>query len=401
MHEPWVDKYQPVTTDDVVGQDETVGKFKRLALHADSTNQGMYLNGPHGTGKTATVYAFADEHDYEVIELNASDTRKKSVVKDFLNDVIGQQSLLAKGKLILIDEVEGISGRSDRGAQSAIKTIIDKSPFPVVLTGVNAYDRDYKKVRKASVVLPFDKLSPSTIMDRLTTIADEENVSYDKRDLKQLARASGGDLRAAINDFQASTVSKEFELDDDMMSGRDRTTAMQDALTRIFKTTDPSVARDAYDNVDERLDDIFLWVADNVHKEYTGSTDRRRAYGAISQADVFFGRTRRRQYYRFYSYCYTLLSVGVALAKDQPYPKSVDYEESERPLKIWIYNRKTGKEEDVAEALAEYVHTSPRRARQAVLPFMKALAEENKGFGERLADALELEDKERGWLLGS
>jgi hypothetical protein len=32
---------------------------------------------------------------------------------------------------------------------------------------------------------------------------------------------------------------------------------------------------------------------------------------------------------------------------------------------------------------------------------MKALAEENKGFGERLADALELEDKERGWLLGS
>lgn len=401
MHKPWVDKYQPTTTDDIVGQDQAVGKFKRLALHADTTNKGIYLNGPHGTGKTSAVYAFADEHDYEVVELNASDTRKKSVVKDFLNDVIGQQSLLAKGKLILVDEVEGISGRSDRGAQSAIKTIIDESPFPVVLTGINAYDRDYKKVRKASVVLSFDALSPKTIMGRLQHIADEEQVTYDKRDLKQLARAAGGDLRAAINDFQASTVNHEFELDDDMLSGRDKTTAMQDALTRIFKTTDPSVAQDAYDNVDERLDDIFLWVADNVHKEYTDPKDRRRAYNAISTADIFFGRTRRRQYYRLYSYCYTLLSVGVALAKDQPYPKSVDYEESERPLKIWIYNRKTGKEEDVAEALAEHVHTSPTRARQAVLPFMKALAERSSEFGDGLADALELEDKERSWLLES
>ena len=321
--------------------------------------------------------------------------------KDFLNNVIGQQSLLAKSKLILIDEIEGISGRSDRGAQSAVKTIINESPYPVVLTGINAQDRDYKKVRKASIVLPYDSLSANNIMQRLKAIAEQEHVTYEERELKQLARASGGDLRAAINDFQASTVNGTFTLDNDLLSGRDRTTAIQKALTRVFKSSNGAVAKEAYDNVDERLDDIFLWIADNVHKEYTKPGDRRRAYNAISTADIFFGRTRRRQYYRLYSYCYTLLSAGVAIAKDEPYATSTEYEESERPLKIWIYNRKTGKEEDVAEALAPYTHTSKERARHDVLPFLKAIAEQDKGFGAGLAAALELEDKERGWLLSS
>ena len=399
MKEPWVQTYRPTQLDEIVGHDEAVGKFERLARHADTSNKAIYFTGPHGTGKTATVYAFADEHDHEVIELNASDTRKKSVVKDFLNNVIGQQSLLAKGKIILIDEIEGISGRSDRGAQSAIKTIIDKSPYPVVLTGINAYERDYKKLRKKSIVLSYDKLSATTITDRLKHIAEQENVTYDDRDLKQLARSAGGDLRAAINDFQANTVDGELVLDDDQLSGRDLTTAMQDALTRVFKTTNPSVAREAYDTVDERLDDIFLWVADNLHKEYTDADDRRRGYDAVSKADVFFGRTRRRQYFRLYSYCYTLLSVGVALAKDEPYPKSVSYEESERPLQIWIHNRKTKKEEAVARKLAELVHTSPERARHDVLPFLQALANKDDRFGPALAAKLDLEDKQRDWLL--
>jgi replication factor C large subunit len=399
MKEPWVQTYRPTQLDEIVGHDEAVCKFERLARHADTSNKAIYFTGPHGTGKTATVYAFADEHDHEVIELNASDTRKKSVVKDFLNNVIGQQSLLAKGKIILIDEIEGISGRSDRGAQSAIKTIIDKSPYPVVLTGINAYNRDYKKLRKKSIVLSYDKLSATTITDRLKHIAEQENVTYDDRDLKQLARSAGGDLRAAINDFQANTVDGELVLDDDQLSGRDLTTAMQDALTRVFKTTNPSVAREAYDTVDERLDDIFLWVADNLHKEYTDADDRRRGYDAVSKADVFFGRTRRRQYFRLYSYCYTLLSVGVALAKDEPYPKSVSYEESERPLQIWIHNRKTKKEEAVARKLAGLVHTSPERARHDVLPFLQALANKDDGFGRALAAKLDLEDKQRDWLL--
>ena len=399
MQEPWVQQYRPRRLDDVIGHDDAIGKFKRLALHADGSNKAIYFNGPHGTGKTATVYAFADEHDHEVIELNASDTRKKSVVKDFMNNVIGQQSLLAKSKILLIDEIEGISGRSDRGAQSAIKTIIDKSPYPVVLTGINAYDRDYKKLRKKSIVLDFDKLSSKDIAGRLRHIANKENIAFEDRDLKQLARSAGGDLRAAINDFQANTVDQELILDDDQLSGRDLTTAMKDALTRIFKTKNPEVAREAYDTVDERLDDIFLWVADNLHKEYTKPADRRRGYDAISTADVFFGRTRRRQYYRFYSYCYTLLSVGVALAKDEPYAKQVEHEESERPLQIWIHNRKTKKEEAVAERLATATHTSPERARHDVLPFLKAIVDQDETFGEALAATLDLEEKQRDWLL--
>jgi len=47
----------------------------------------------------------------------------------------------------------------------------------------------------------------------------------------------------------------------------------------------------------------------NLPKEYTKAEDLAKAYENLSLADVYFGRIRRWQYYRFYVYIYNLLSV--------------------------------------------------------------------------------------------
>lgn len=398
-HEPWVQKYAPKHLDEVIGNADRISKFKRLALHSQNTKKGIFLEGPHGIGKTAAVYAFAEQHDYEVVEINASDTRKKKDVQRLLSSVIGQQSLFAQGKIVLVDEVEGLSGRSDRGGASAVAKIIDQSPFPVVVTGIDAEERKLKKLKKKTIRLTLKKLSTQQVHRRLQHICAEEGIQYNDRDLKQLARSAGGDLRAAINDLQTNVIGAELIYNSDVVASRDLTTAMRDALTRIFKTKNADVASGAFDNVDQNLDDIFLWVNKNLYKEYEKPLDLAAAYEELSLADVFYGRIRRRQYYRFYAYCYTLLSTGIALAKQDAYPKTTKFEEPDLPLTIWIYNRKTKKPEAVAEALAEYTHISKNEARRNVLPFLKAHAENNKGWGEWLGEELELEKKEKKWLL--
>ena len=274
-----------------------------------------------------------------------------------------------------------------------------QSPYPVVITGRDAYDRSYKKIRKKSVVLSLNPVSTTEIYNRLTHILDSEGLEWERRPLKQLARTAGGDLRAAINDMQASIVDNMFVYSEVIASSRDVDVEMGQALTRIFKTKDIDVAKTAFNNVQQTLDKIFLWMDKNLHKEYTKPKDLKRAYDTFSYADVLFGRIRRRQYYRFYSYCYDLLSVGIALAKEEPYRKKVKFEEPDRPLKIWIYNRKTGKEKDVAEALASYVHVSQHDSRLYVLPYIKKVSERDQSFGTWLAEELELEDKEKAWLL--
>jgi len=397
--EPWTKKYQPQSLSEMRGNKDIYGKLHRLVKTAKSSSRGIFLEGPHGIGKTSAVYALAKQEELEVVEINASDTRKKKAVQSLLSNVIGQQSLFAKGKIVLVDEIEGLSGRSDRGGVSAVAKIIKQSPYPVVVTGIDAQDRKYKKIKKKTIILELKKLKSSQIAETLKQIFSNENISYNERDVKQLARTAGGDMRAAINDAQASIIKDEFVYSEEIASSRDVDLDMQNALTRIFKTTKAETALGAYQNVQQTLDKIFLWMDKNLYREYTKPEDLKNAYEEFSYADILYGRIRRRQYYRFYSYCYQLLSAGIALSKEKPYRKKSRFKEPDRPLKIWIYNRKTGKEKTVAENLASYTHISQYESRQHVLPFIKKIASRNKQFGSWLSEELELEPKEKKWLL--
>ena len=71
---------------------------------------------PPGTGKTTLAHVLAYDMEYELYELNASDMRNKSSLNERLKPVLEQKSLFESGKVILIDEVDGISGE-DRGGR--------------------------------------------------------------------------------------------------------------------------------------------------------------------------------------------------------------------------------------------------------------------------------------------
>ena len=76
--------------------------------------KGVILHGAPGTGKTSLAYAIAFELDAEILELNASDLRNKQKVAEIIGPASRQKSLFKKNKILLIDEVDGISAR-DRG----------------------------------------------------------------------------------------------------------------------------------------------------------------------------------------------------------------------------------------------------------------------------------------------
>ena len=54
---PWVEKYRPVTLDDVVGNDEAVGRLKTISHNGNLPN--VILAGPPGSGKTSSVLCLA------------------------------------------------------------------------------------------------------------------------------------------------------------------------------------------------------------------------------------------------------------------------------------------------------------------------------------------------------
>ncbi|MBN1274977.1 replication factor C large subunit [Candidatus Woesearchaeota archaeon] len=394
---PWIKKHVPSSVGAIVGQ-PGVATARSLVQRWSRKSKPVWLWGGSGTGKTATAVALAHELGLELVEVNASDTRNKDAISSLIGGAVFQGSLFGTGKLILVDEVDGLSGTKDRGGIPELLRVVKGSPYPVLLTGQDPYDRKFSSLRKACELVAYKPLDYKDIVAYLKQVLAQEKVVFEEAALTRIAMASGGDLRAAVNDAQTFSDGGSLMVEDlGVLGERERRETMQQALLRVFKTTQASVARGAFDNVQEDVDKVMLWADHNLSLEYVRPLDLCRGYDALSAADVFLGRIRRWQHYRFYVYAYDLLTAGVALAKDEKYPGVREYEESDRVLKIWIANQKRLRRKAVAEKLANKSHCSVRRAMGDV-PYLQSLFVNDKRQALAVASYLDLDGEEVAWL---
>ena len=399
MH-PFTHKYTAKSTKDLIGQDEVIEKLKKFIVHFSTEKKNSALiYGPSGTGKTCSVYAIANELGYEVIEVNASEFRNAEQINLKVGNAMKQRSLFAKGKIILVDEIDGLSGHQDRGGIQAITKLIEISTYPVILTATNPFDNKFSTLRSKSAMMEFKPLDYLSIFKILKAICDNEKIRYDDELLKSLARRAGGDARAAINDFQTLTQGKKEITKESLeeLSGREKTENIMSALNKIFKTTDLKIAISAFDNVDEDLDQQLLWIDENLPKEYTNPKELAKAYEMLSKADVFNRRIRRWQHYRFLIYINALITAGIASAKKEKNRELVQYKPTGRILKLWWAKQRNAKKKAIAEKIALKTHSSKKDILKITMPYLPIMFK-NKEMGKSIIKELELDEEEVGWL---
>lgn len=399
--QPWIKKYQPKKLSEIAGQDEAIKQLKDFINNfKKQKKKALLLYGPSGNGKTAAVIALANELNYEFLEINASDTRNQEIIESLVGSAIKQHSLFSKGKIILIDEIDGLSGMYDRGGAQALAKLIEKSSFPILMTANDPFDKKFKELRKNSTLVEFKELDYMDVFSVLEKICREEKIKFDEISLKSLARRAGGDLRAAINDLQ-NLCEKDKELKKEALeelSQREQKQSIVEALVRIFKTRDPQIAISALDTVDEDLDQVMLWMDENLPKEYKKPEDLARAYDYLSKADVFNRRIKRWQHWRFLVYINAFLTGGIAVSKDEKYKEFVQYTPTMRLLKLWQAKMKYMKRKAIAEKIAVKTHSSTSRVIKDTMPYIQAIFRKNKEMASKLADYFELDKEEVGWL---
>ncbi|MFW5746493.1 MAG: replication factor C large subunit [Nanoarchaeota archaeon] len=396
---PWTRKYIPDTAQDIIGQDEAAKRMRLFVRNfSQQKHNGMLLYGPSGSGKTASVCALAKELDQEILEVNASDSRNKASLHTILGEAIRQRSFFSDGKIILIDEVEGLSGTQDRGGIPEIVKLIKETKFPIFLTCQDPFDKKFKALRKATDSCEFRQLTSAHIAQRLRFICEQEGVECDLSVLEAIARKSQGDMRAAINDLQVLAAGKQNIDKEDFaeLSERAKVQTIETALTTIFKSTDPVTALGAFDDVQEDFDQRFLWIDYNLPKEYTDPKDLARAYGCLAKADVYRQRIRRRQHWRFLVYINALLTAGIATAKNAPYKRPPMYKQTTRLLRIWQINMSQAKKRSIAQKIAAITHTSTSYILKN-FGFYHSLLNSTE-FGLQLQEEFDLGKDEIAWL---
>jgi replication factor C large subunit len=130
---PWVIKHRPRSLEEFVDQEEARKSFIEWYEQwraGRPEKKAVLLHGPAGTGKSSFVQAFANSYNLELYEMNASDYRRRSDIERLARVAASTGSLSGRGKLIFLDEVDGLNPKSDEGGVEAILQLIEVSKHP-------------------------------------------------------------------------------------------------------------------------------------------------------------------------------------------------------------------------------------------------------------------------------
>lgn len=356
----WVEKYRPESLQELIGQEEAIEEVENyLENFPNVRRKALLLNGPPGIGKTTLVHVFAKENKYEIFELNASDLRNKKSMNEKLKPVLEQSSLFNKNKIILVDEVDGLSGMQDRGGVSELVSLIDSTKFPIICAANDAWIQKLSPLRKKTNIIELKDITPAETKTLLKSILEKENKKINDRVLNQISIKSRGDLRSAINDLEAAASMENPE--EIFIDERNKKLDIFKAIRHIFQDKATEEMLGTFDKVDMQMDEIILWMEENIPNAYSGA-DLAKAYQRLANVDLFKGRIYKQQYWRFLVYENIFGSYGISEAKgDKEIPEFKKYSKPKRILKIWLNNQKHGKRKTISIKYAKKTHVGYKR----------------------------------------
>jgi len=390
---PWVEKYRPRSLSDVVDQDEAK---RRLVEWLNSWERGsrgkaLLLAGPPGVGKTTLVYALANDKGYEVLELNASDVRTAERIKSVVGKSLREVSLFGfRGKIILVDEVDGLSIKEDKGGVWAIIEVIGESSWPVIMTANNPWDPKFRELRERAELVQLKPLDEADIIEVLRRICRSEGIRCEEDALALIARSSRGDLRAAINDLESVAEGKGAVVKDDVVvSDRAHQYDMFRIMDRVLHSRRFDEARSVSFLPSFDWESFYSWALDNVPRVYQKSPVAiNDALENLSLSDVIRGRIIRTQEWELMPYMIELMTAGIALVRDKPsLPRFARLSFPERIRLMMSTKESRQLRSALVERLRHDLHVSSRIVNLEYIPMLRLLVS-SETFGRKLMTRL-------------
>lgn len=370
----WTERYRPASLSELRGNDTACEELETWAHSWDDHGEAVICHGSPGVGKTSAAHALAADEGWEVMELNASDARKRDQIERIAGGAAMNQSLgtvatdQAGRQLLILDEADNLHQHKDRGGAGAMTSLAKAAHQPVILIANDLYEMS-RGLRRACQEIEFRDVSARSILPALRDISRREAIDYEEGVLERLAERNAGDLRGAINDLQAVADGRERLAVEHLSTGsRDRSVGLFSLLDGILKESSAQEALEQAYDADETPEEMLRWIEDKVAKVYEGP-ELATAYEFLSNADRWQGRVRATQNYSYWRYIADNVAAGVASARDSERGGWTRY--GGYPYR----SSRNSTRDHVAQQIAEGEGVSIATARRVYLPYLAAMIE--------------------------
>ena len=210
---PLAARLRPTTLEEVVGQQDIIGKDKLLyrAIKADKLGSIIFY-GPPGTGKTTLAQVIAHTTSAEFVQLNATSAGKKDM-EEAVNAAKERFAMYQKKTILFVDEIH----RFNKGQQDYLLPFVEDGTVTLIgATTENPYFEVNGALISRSTVFELRPLSAEdvkTLVHRAVYDKEKGMGSYgaeideDAEDF--LADIANGDARHALNAVEIAVLTTD------------------------------------------------------------------------------------------------------------------------------------------------------------------------------------------------
>jgi len=317
-----VDIFKPITTNGFCGNKLIIRQLHNFLLNWPKVSKrACLLSGPPGIGKTTATMLVAKELGWKTIETNASSSRSKSHLQDYISILLSNYSISNYKKkhfasnanmqqtLIIMDECDGMT-RDDHGGLSELIKMIRITKIPIICICNDRQDVKIRSLVKHCIDL---KLYPPNINQcrfKLSSICHYQGIKIGFFSLNKIFLHGGCDIRQTINNLQflsADSKGLDWKIRHSNMSNKDINMGVWNVVSNFFNINPITI--DECINwyfVDQNL--IPLMIEHNYLLEEHGNLEElANAAEAFSDAEIIFNYMMKKQNYDFLTF-HALLS---------------------------------------------------------------------------------------------